>query len=82
MRKTPFALAAAALPFAVALHAQNPPAAAQPALPEPIAVGAVAPDFALPGGTRFGTLKNSIRLSDYHGKTIILAFFYRARTRG
>lgn len=54
------------------------PAAAQ----EPLAVGAVAPDFAIPGATRYGVLADSIRLSDYAGETVVLAFFFRARTRG
>ena len=47
-----------------------------------LAVGAPAPDFALPGATRFGVLKNPIRLSDFRGKTVVLAFFYKARTKG
>ncbi len=81
MRSTPLVFAAAAVPLAAALQAQNPPAA-QPQLPQPIAVGAVAPDFALPGGTRYGALRDPVRLSDFHGKTVILAFFFRARTRG
>ena len=83
MRSTPFILAAA-LPLAAAVSAQNPPAAqpTPPALPPAIAVGAVAPDFALPGGTRYGTLREPVRLSDFHGKTVVLAFFFRARTRG
>lgn len=60
------------------------PAAPPPAPPSPPAleVGAVAPDFAMPGGTRFGTLRNPVRLSDYKGKTVVLAFFFKARTRG
>lgn len=60
------------------------PAAAQdaPATPPPLEVGAVAPDFALPGATRFGTLADPVRLSDYKGKVVVLAFFFRARTRG
>jgi peroxiredoxin len=45
-------------------------------------VGAVAPDFALPGATRYGVLTDPIRLSDFKGKTVVLAFFFRARTRG
>jgi hypothetical protein len=49
---------------------------------QPLDSGAVAPDFSLPGSTRFGTLRNPVRLSDFHGKTVILAFFYRSRTRG
>ena len=56
-----------------------PPA---PAPPPALEVGAVAPDFAIPGATRYGTLKNPVRLSDYKGKTVVLAFFFKARTRG
>ena len=66
--------------------AQQPTAAPPPAPPPPgppaLEVGAVAPDFAIPGATRYGTLKNPVRLSDYKGKTIVLAFFFKARTRG
>jgi len=50
--------------------------------PPALDVGVVAPDFAIPGATRYGTLKNPIRLSDYKGKTVVLAFFFKARTRG
>ena len=45
-------------------------------------VGTVAPDFSLPGATRYGLLKNPVRLSDYKGETVVLAFFFKARTRG
>lgn len=63
------------------------PAAPPPAPPAPppapaLEVGAIAPDFAIPGATRFGTLRNPVRLSDYKGKTVVLAFFFKARTRG
>jgi hypothetical protein len=59
------------------------PAAAQQATPAtPLAVGAIAPDFRIPGATRFGVLREPIRLSDFQGKTVVLAFFFRARTRG
>ena len=63
---------------------QQPTAAPPPAPPPPPAleVGAVAPDFAIPGATRYGTLKNPVRLSDYKGKTVVLAFFFKVRTRG
>lgn len=49
---------------------------------EPLEVGAQAPDFAIPGATRYGELADSIRLSDYAGETVVLAFFFKARTRG
>ena len=58
--------------------AMQQPAAAPPARE----VGVVAPDFALPGATRYGTLRNPVRLSDYKGKTVVLAFFFKARTSG
>jgi thioredoxin-dependent peroxiredoxin len=45
-------------------------------------VGTIAPDFALPAATRYGVLRDSIRLSDYRGKTVVLAFFFKARTKG
>ena len=57
---------------------QTSPAAARPS-PE---VGTIAPDFSLPGATRYGTLKDPVRLSDFRGKTVVLAFFYKARTKG
>jgi cytochrome oxidase Cu insertion factor (SCO1/SenC/PrrC family) len=53
-----------------------------PQPPESLAVGAAAPDFALPGATRYGVLRNPIHLSDFKGKTVVLAFFYKARTKG
>lgn len=62
-----------------------PVAAQQPAAtpdPKPLEIGVAAPDFALPGATRYGTLRNPIHLSDFKGKTVVLAFFYKARTRG
>jgi len=62
---------------AVPLSAQEP--AQQP---EPLEVGTMAPDFALPGATRYGVLQDSIRLSDFRGKTVVLAFFFKVRTRG
>lgn len=50
--------------------------------PEPLAIGDAAPDFALPGATRYGELRDPVRLSDLKGKTVVLAFFYKARTKG
>ncbi|HEX6134725.1 MAG TPA: hypothetical protein VFZ24_12220 [Longimicrobiales bacterium] len=59
-----------------------PLAAQDPEMPTPLEVGAMAPDFALPGATRYGVLRDEIRLSDFSGRTVVLAFFFRARTRG
>lgn len=67
---------------ATAALAATPLAAQEDTLPPPLEVGAEAPDFALPGGTRWGALEEPVRLSDYRGKTVVLAFFFRARTRG
>jgi len=50
--------------------------------PEPLEVGIAAPDFELEGATRTGVMADPVRLSDYRGKTVVLAFFYRARTPG
>ena len=47
-----------------------------------LAVGEMAPDFALPGATRYGLLEEPVRLSDYRGETVVLAFFYRVRSPG
>ena len=60
------------------LGAQQPAAAPAPV----ITVGAVAPDFSLSGATRYGLLDKPVRLSDYRGQTVVIAFFYKARTKG
>lgn len=57
-------------------------AAAQEPGADLLAVGEMAPDFALPGATRYGLLEEPVRLSDYRGETVVLAFFFRVRTRG
>jgi hypothetical protein len=63
-------------------------AGAQQASPAgaPVAAGPVvndiAPDFTLQGADRYGLIKTPVRLSDYRGRTVVLAFFYQARTKG
>lgn len=57
-------------------------ATAQAAEAEFLAVGEMAPDFELIGATRYGILSEPVHLSDYRGETVVLAFFFRARTRG
>jgi hypothetical protein len=47
-----------------------------------LAVGTMALDFELPGATRYGVLQEPLRLSDYRGETVVLAFFYRVRGGG
>lgn len=53
-----------------------------PATPPGPAVGDPAPDFALAGASRYGLLREHARLRDYRGQTVVLAFFFRARSRG
>ena len=76
--RTRLALVAVLVVAASAAGAQQPAAAGNP----PPEVGSLAPDFALAGATRFGVLRDSIHLSDFRGKTVVLAFFYKARTKG
>jgi len=76
--RTRLAVAAMLMVAASAARAQQPAAPSEPA-PE---VGTLAPDFALPGATRYGVLRDPIHLSDFRGKTVVLAFFYKARTKG
>jgi hypothetical protein len=61
--------------------AAQAPAAAQPEnhfLP----VGTMAPDITVTGATRYGVIQQPIKLSDFRGETVVLAFLFRARTRG
>ncbi len=76
-------IALAAFMAAPSLYSQQPAAAPVPgsAATAPT-VGQAAPDFSLPGATRFGLLKDPVKLSDYRGQTVVLAFFARARTKG
>ena len=75
-------LTALALVMAAA-STQTGAAQQAPAAPPPgPKVGDTAPDFELPGATRYGLLKGPVRLSDYRGRTVVLAFFFQARTRG
>lgn len=72
-------------PLLVAAISLASRASAQAPAAEPMAgpaVGAAAPDFSLPGAARYGLLKAPVRLADYRGQTVVLAFFYQARTKG
>ena len=60
--------------------AQQPPSA--PAGPPPPNVGDVAPDFGFHGATRYGLLRDPMKLSDFRGQTVVLWLFIKARTRG
>ena len=57
-------------------------ATAQGAGSDRIAVGGTAPDFSLVGSTRYGVRRDPVRLSDFRGEVVVIAFFFRARTRG
>jgi peroxiredoxin Q/BCP len=56
-------------------------AAAQDA-PTFLSVGQMAPDFEVVGATRYGVLSEPLSLSDFRGETVVLAFFFKARTGG
>ena len=71
-------LALAGALIAAPLAAQQP----VPPPPTPLAVGTEAPDFTLPAATMAGVSSAPVKLSDYRGKTVVLAFFFRARTKG
>ena len=79
-RRTLAAVALAALLGPVAASAQQTPAPPPP--PTGPKVGEVAPDFTLPGATRYGRLRDPVSLSSLRGQTVVLAFFVKARTRG
>ena len=73
------ALLVAGLGLAVAPTAS---AQAADAAPEPLAVGTKAPDFTLVGADADGVLSDSIHPTDFRGHTLVIAFFYRARSSG
>ncbi len=58
------------------------PVAAAAQQTAPLKVGDSAPDFTLQGATRDGVLPDSVRLSDLKDQTVVIAFFYKARTSG
>ena len=78
MRQLSLALTLALTP--AVLSAQQSPA--RPGSTPPLEIGAVAPDFSLRSATRYGVLAKPVRLSDFKGKKVVLAFFFKARTRG
>ncbi len=51
------------------------------AVPVPLAVGEMAPDFTLPSATADGAAR-PMSLRSLRGKTVVLAFFFKARTKG
>jgi hypothetical protein len=76
MRPLSFTVLLAAMPAALAAQSTRD------VVPKPLEIGAVAPDFTMKGATRYGILAKPVHLSDFKGKTVVLAFFYQARTKG
>ena len=74
--------ASTALAMAAVAGGSSAQQAASTAAPTGPAVNDVAPDFALAGADRYGLLKTPVKLSDYRGRTVVLAFFFQARTKG
>jgi peroxiredoxin Q/BCP len=69
--------ALAALALASPALAQEPaPAESGPQ------VGDMAPDFTLPASTKDGVSQNPVKLSELRGRTVVLAFFPKARSKG
>jgi hypothetical protein len=76
-------LATTVLSFGVTgIAAAQQPAASPASIPAGPALNDNAPDFSLAGADRYGLLKTPVKLSDYRGRTVVLAFFYQARTKG
>ena len=48
----------------------------------PLSVGTVAPTFSLPAATSAGVLPKAFSLEEMKGRTVVMAFFYKARTSG
>ena len=63
-------------------NAQQQAATASTVVATGPSVNDVAPDFSLAGADRYGLLKTPVKLSDYRGRTVVLAFFFKARTKG
>ncbi|HEV8598896.1 MAG TPA: hypothetical protein VGQ69_06020 [Gemmatimonadales bacterium] len=75
-------LATALAVGATPLLAQQPAAPPAPPAPKPLAVGVEAPDFTLPAATMEGVSAKPVHLRELRGKTVVIAFFYKARTGG
>jgi hypothetical protein len=79
MRPLCLALSLAVTPAVLAAQqSAAPPVDTTP----PLGIGAVAPAFTMKGATRYGVLASPVHLSDFKGKTVVLAFFFKARTSG
>lgn len=74
-------VAGIALAASLASAQQPAPAAPAPALPIP-EVGSIAPDFEFRAVTKAGIQTRAEKLSQYRGQTVVIWFFFKARTRG
>ena len=45
-------------------------------------VGTIAPDIQVGGATRYGLITEPVRLSQFRGNTVVLAFYFRVRGGG
>ena len=70
------------LALAVALGAVAVSTASAQEKPTPLAVGTAAPEFTLSAATKDGVSPKAVSLLDFRGQTVVLAFFYKARTGG
>ena len=74
MRRTRWLLIPALLAMAAPASGQDKP--------NPLPVGTEAPNFTLPAATKDGVSGKPATLLDFRGQTVVLAFFYKARTGG
>lgn len=65
-----------------ALFASIVPSVSAQEIGTPLPVGTSAPDFALVGASADGVIADSIRPTDFRGQTLVIAFFFRARSSG
>ena len=49
---------------------------------KPLELGIEAPEFNLTGVTADGLLPEPVRLAEFRGQTVVIAFFFKARTKG
>jgi len=68
--------------LAMAMGLVNPGALRGQEPAEFLGVGQAAPDIQVTGATRYGVIDGPVRLSDFRGETVVLAFFFKARTGG
>jgi thioredoxin-dependent peroxiredoxin len=77
-RAVPLAVGLAIVGSSVAMAQQPQPGTAATAP----AVGQMAPDFTLSAASRYGLLKEPVKMSALRGQTVVIAFFPKARTKG